>query len=159
MERETPKAKTSFWRGYKASDTTDTGIPLSYVVTGANVHDSQVAVPLEKMTQLRVRHFYSLMDSGYYAGVIQNFIDDTGRVALIDPAKRIGSVPFCPAKKHRYKIRTTVERANAHLKDWLIPKNLCIRGHKKMDFVLGCAVVALAVAQMRFLLQDRQKTA
>jgi len=154
------QGKTSFWRGYKLHlDTTDTGIPLSYVVTGANVHDSQVAIPLEKMTQLRVRHFYSLMDSGYYAGVIQNFIDDTGRVALIDPAKRIGSVPFCPAKKHRYKIRTTVERANAHLKDWLIPKNLCIRGHKKMDFVLGCAVVALAVAQMRFLLQERQKTA
>ncbi len=93
------------------------------------------------------------MDSGYYTGVIQDSIDDTGKVALIDPAKRSGSVPFCPAQKQRYKIRTTVERANAH------PKNLCIRGRKKMDLVLGCAVVALAVTQMRFLLQERQKTA
>jgi len=129
------------------------------VVTGANVHDSQVAIPLEKMTQQRVQHCYSLMDSGYYSNVIQNYIDDTGRVALIDPAKRQGSVPFCPAKKHRYKIRTTVERSNAHLKDWLIPKNLCVRGYKKMHFVLGCSVVALTVLQMGLLIMERQKAA
>ncbi|MBI9095180.1 MAG: hypothetical protein JEY71_09890 [Sphaerochaeta sp.] len=52
------------------------------------MHDSQVAIPLEKKTQQRVQYCYSLMDSGYYSLVIQNFIGDTGKVALIDPAKR-----------------------------------------------------------------------
>lgn len=158
--KKNSKGHPSFWCGYKLHlDSTDTGIPTAYEVTGANVHDSQMAIPLEKMTQQRVQHCYSLMDSGYYSTVIQNYIEETGRVALIDPAKRQGSEPFCPSKKHRYKIRTTVERSNAHLKDWLIPKNLCVRGYKKMHFVLGCAVVALAVRQMGLLLEERQKTA
>jgi len=99
------------------------------------------------------------MDSSYYSQVIQNYIEKTGRGALIAPANRQGSVPFNPRENHRLKIRTTVKRSNAHLKDWLLPKNLCIRGYKKMHFVQGCAVVALAVIQKGLLLKERQKAA
>jgi hypothetical protein len=38
----------SFWKGYKLHlDISDTGFPLTAVVTGANVHDSQPAIPKE----------------------------------------------------------------------------------------------------------------
>ncbi len=53
-------------------DVTDNGIPVSAIVTGANVHDSQVAIPLERMTEQRVNHLYSLMDSAYDAKPIRD---------------------------------------------------------------------------------------
>jgi len=35
------------WKGYKLHlDVTDQGIPVTAVITGANVHDSQVAIAL-----------------------------------------------------------------------------------------------------------------
>jgi hypothetical protein len=92
-------------------------------VTGANVHDSQAAIPLEKLTEKKVQHLYSLMDSAYDAQPILEYIRSKGRVPLVDPNKRNSPDrrSFDPAEKSRYMICTTVERANAHLKDWLIP--------------------------------------
>ena len=52
--------------------------------------------------------------------------------------------PLDPAKQERYKIRTTVERANSHLKDNLIPKTLYVKGYTKIAFVLFSAVLCLA---------------
>lgn len=55
-----------FWKGYKLHlDVTDSGIPATAVVTGANVHDSQVAIPKEKWTERKVDFLYSVMDSVY----------------------------------------------------------------------------------------------
>jgi transposase len=46
---------TWFWTGYKLHlDVSDTGFPLSTFVSGANVHYSQLAIPLEKMTESKV---------------------------------------------------------------------------------------------------------
>lgn len=79
----------SYWKGYKLHlDVTDNGIPVSAIVTGANVHDSQVAIPLERITEQRVNHLYSLMDSAYDAKTIRDFITDNGRIPIIDPNKR-----------------------------------------------------------------------
>jgi hypothetical protein len=51
-----------FWKGCKLHlDVTDIGIPVAAAVTGANVHDSQVAIPLKKLTERNVTHLYSLM--------------------------------------------------------------------------------------------------
>jgi hypothetical protein len=45
-------------QGYKLHlDVSDIGFPISVHVTGANVHDSQAAILLEKMTMGKVRHF------------------------------------------------------------------------------------------------------
>jgi hypothetical protein len=50
-----------FWYGYKLHlDVSDIGFPLSACVTGANVHDSQLAIPLEKMTERNVLFCYHL---------------------------------------------------------------------------------------------------
>jgi hypothetical protein len=57
-----------FWKGYKLSlDISDSGFPLNAVITGANVHDSQLAIPMEKMLEEKVHSCYSLMDAGYDA--------------------------------------------------------------------------------------------
>jgi transposase len=55
-----------FWTGYKPHlDISDTGFPLSVFVSGANVHDSQLATPLEKMTENKVFFCYRLMGAAY----------------------------------------------------------------------------------------------
>lgn len=140
-----------FWKGYKLHlDVTDRGIPVTAVITGANVHDSQVAIPMEKWTEWKVDFLYSVMDSAYDAVPISGFISGKGRVPLIDPNKRLGSErrTFCPAQKERFKIRTIVERANAHLKDWLLPPQIFVQGITKVSLVLMCGVVVLATLKI-----------
>ena len=57
--------KTS-WTGYKLHiDSVDGGIPISCILTSASVHDSQVAIPLTKISADRVTNLYDLMDSAY----------------------------------------------------------------------------------------------
>jgi IS5 family transposase len=139
-------------KGYKLHpDVSDIGFPLTAVITGANVHDSQPAIPMEKLTEGKVVFFYSLMDAGYDADTITRYILSRGRIPIIDPNKRRDKErpPLDPAKQERYKIRTTVERANSHLKDNLLPKALYVKGYKKVSFVLMSAVVCLAA--LKFL--------
>jgi hypothetical protein len=86
------------------------------------------------------------MDRAYDAGVIRSFIESRGRVPIIDYQKRNNGTlqVLDPAKQERYKIRTTVERAYSYLKDHLIPKNMYVKGHAKVSFVLMSAVLCLA---------------
>src|SRR5205807_126044 len=54
------------WRGYKLHlDVADGQIPISALLTAASLHDSQVAMPLAKMSAERVTNLYDLMDSAY----------------------------------------------------------------------------------------------
>lgn len=138
------KGVAYFWRGYKLHlDVSDSGYPLSAVVTSAHLHDNQVAIILEKMTEAKVQSCYSLMDSAYDSQVIKAYIESRGRVPIIDPNPRY-SPPLDPAKQQRFKIRTTVERAYSYLKDNLIPKNIYVKGYQKVSFVLMNAVLCLA---------------
>ena len=81
---------------------------------------------------------------------IDDYIRSRDRVPLIDPNKHEGAEQrsFDPAEKSRYKIRTTVERANAHLKDWLIPNQIFVRSFEKVSFLLMSAVVCLAALKI-----------
>ena len=101
---------------------------------------------MEKITEQRVNFCYSLMDKAYDANVIHSFIRSRDRVPIINLKKRNNG--FCPelesVKKERYKIRSTVERANSHLKDMLIPKVIYVKGYSKVSFVILCAVLCLA---------------
>jgi IS5 family transposase len=137
----------SFRKRYKLHlDVSDTGFPLTAVVTGVNVHDSQVAIPMEQMTEGEVHFCYSLMDSAYDSKSIDEFIRSRGRVPVIEPNKRKDNdrPPLDTAKQERYKIRTTVERVNSHLKDSLIPRSIYVKGYRKVSFVLITAVICLA---------------
>lgn len=145
------QGNVQFWKGYKLHlDVTDMGIPVTAAVTGANVHDSQVAIPMEKLTQRNITHLYSLMDAGYDAAEIFDYISATGRVALIDRNRRRNDTrpPIDPASRARFRIRSTVERSNAHLKDWLLPDKLMVRGHDKVTFCLMTGVVCLAALKI-----------
>jgi transposase len=136
-----------FWQGYKLHlDVSDSGFPLSACVTGANVHDSQLAIPMEKMTERKVTFCYSLMDSAYDSKAIDDFIRSRGRIPIIDPNKRKNNErsPLDPAKQERLRFRSGVERANSILKDSLLPAKIYVKGYAKISFVLMCAVVCLA---------------
>jgi hypothetical protein len=141
-------------KGYKLHlDVSDTGFPLTAVVTGANVHDSRLAIPMEKLTEQKVTFCYSLMDSAFDAKTIADYIHGRERVPIIGVNKRNNKdrPPLCPAKQERYKIRSTVERANSHLKDNLIPKAIYVKGHTKVSFVLMAS--ALCLAAIKYLQQ------
>jgi len=149
--KKNSQGKVSYWKGYKLHlDVTDIGLPITAIVTGANVHDSQAAIPMEKLTEKKVVHLYSVMDAAYDAKPISNYIQSKNHVPLIDPNKRKENEgrTFDPAEKNRYKVRTTVERANAHLKDWLISSQIFVRGFEKVSFLLLSAVVCLAALKI-----------
>ena len=137
----------SYWKGYKLHlDVSDWGFPITACVTGANVQDCLLAIPMEKITEQRVAFCYSLMDKGYDSNIIRSFIESRQRVPIIGYKKRNnGNLPLLDeAKKERSKIRSAVERANSHLKDLLIPKVLYVKGYNKVSFVLLSAVLCLA---------------
>jgi len=147
------------WRiGYKAHlAVDDNGIPVSYVVTGASVHDTKPAIPLLRMADMRCAFLYALMDSGYWSAEIADFTKGMGKVPVIDPkADRTGKkAELDPAKKQRYKARTTVERSNSELKLCFLPGHLHSRGFKaRLDIEL--AIMLLTMKRMRMVLFKEQ---
>jgi hypothetical protein len=61
------EGNVSFWKGYKRTkgpihlNVSDTGFPLTAIVTEANVHDSQLVIPMEQLTEMKVPFCYSLI--------------------------------------------------------------------------------------------------
>jgi Transposase DDE domain./Transposase domain (DUF772). len=84
IKRNSKGYKTS-WTGYKLHiDAGDGGIPISCVLTSASVHDSQVAIPLAKISHDRITYLYDLMDSAYDVPQIHEISRQLGHVPLID---------------------------------------------------------------------------
>jgi hypothetical protein len=63
-------------------DVNDCGLPLSAVLPSASVHDSQVAIPLMKLTSGKVTYLYDLMDAAYDAAQIWDHSRDLGHVPI-----------------------------------------------------------------------------
>ena len=142
------------WKGYKLHlDTACCGVPISAVLTGANVHDSRVALPLTKISAQRVDACYELMDGAYCSGVIREEIAKAGRVPLIDHNPRGGiKLEFAPHEAQRYKTRSSAERCNARLKDEFGARHLQVRGPAKVMCHLMLGVLALCADQFTRLL-------
>jgi hypothetical protein len=142
------------WKGYKLHlDTSCCGIPISAVLTGANVHDSRVALPLMRMSAQRVDACYELMDAAYCSTVIREEVAAAGRVPLIEHNPRKGQKQeFAPHEAQRYKIRSGAERCNARLKDGFGARHVQVRGHAKVMCHLMLGVVALCADQFTRLL-------
>ena len=103
------------------------------------------------MTKLRITFRYCLMDSAYDAKSIYQFVfDRRDRILIIDHNARSNDLreAFDAATKERYKKRSVVERANLHLKDWLLAEKLLVRGSKKVSFELMCGVLCLAAIKI-----------
>lgn len=138
------------WRGYKLHlDVADGQIPISAVLTSASLHDSQVAMPLMKMTAQRVTNLYDLSDSAYDCQILRAESQALGHVPIIERLERgKGLAPMAPHEKQRYKERTTVERVNSRLKDEFGGRYVRVRGHAKVMAHLMFGVLVLTVDQI-----------
>ena len=126
------------------------------MLTGANVHDSRVALSLMRISAQRVDACYELRDAAYCSTVIREEIQAAGRVPLIDHNPRKGEKwekqEFAPHEAQRYKTRSGAERCNARLKDEFGARHVQVRGHAKVMFHLMLGVVALCADQLTSLL-------
>lgn len=138
------------WIGYKFHvDTNDCGLPMTAVLTSASLHDSQVAIPMIKMTTERVTYLYDLMDAAYDAKPIYEVSKALGHMPIIDRNPRRGdSLPMSPAEAIRYNERTTSERFNSRLKGEFGGETVMVRGDKKVKLHLMFGVVALFADQL-----------
>jgi hypothetical protein len=155
------------WIGYKLHiDVADGGIPISAVLTSASTHDSQVAIPLAKISCKRVTNLYDVMDSAYDVPQIHAMSRELGHVPLIDvhprrdqalkneltaEKKRCQRVGHKTAETLRYNERSTVERVNARLKDEFGGRVVRVRGHAKVMCHLMFGILALTANQMMIL--------
>jgi hypothetical protein len=158
------KGHQQFWRGYKLHlDVADGQIPISAVLTGANVHDAQVAIPLMTMSAQRVTWLYDLMDSAYDANAILEHCRSLNHVPIVKPhprrngrSKSILPKVFSPkqapeltwAQQDRFKERTAVERVNGRLKDEFGARHVRVRGAAKVFAHLAFGLIALTVDQV-----------
>lgn len=142
------------WIGYKLhADVIDGDIPVSFVLTSASVHDSQVAIPLAQMTAGRVENLYDLMDAAYDAEEIKKYSKRLEHIPLIDANPRRGEkIPMAPAEKARYKNRTSSERVFSMLKDNHGGRHVRVRGPKKVMAHLMFGMLVITATQLVRLL-------
>ena len=146
-----------YWCGYKLHwDVTYGGrIPVSCILTSANVHDSQVALPLMELSAGRIRWKCELMDSAYDARIIRQQCQKRGHEAIIKPIRRrrkqaaaIGVDELNAEEKERFKKRTIVEQMNGRLKDEFGGRIIYVRGAAKVMTHLMFGILALTVDQL-----------
>lgn len=146
--KQTADGRTKYWRGFKLhTDVADGQIPISAVLTGANVHDVNVAIPLMTMTAKRVTSLYDLIDSAYDADAVLKHSRAMGHIPIVTPhsrrkGKRQSELPkvfplkrvpeLTWAEQDRFKERTTVERVYARLKDEFGGRSIRVRGAPKV---------------------------
>lgn len=162
--KKSSKGHTHYWRGYKFHlDVADGQIPISAIFTGANVHDSQVAIPLMTMTTQRVDYLYDLMDSAYDADAILKQSLSLNHVPIVAPHPRrngksksilpkVTQPKLAPemtwAQQERFKERTAVERVHARLKDEFGGRHIRVRGAAKVFAHLAFGLLALTIDQL-----------
>jgi hypothetical protein len=139
------RAFAEFWH----ADVSDCCLPISVALTAASLHDSQVAIPLMKLTSERVDYLYDLMDAAYDAQPIYAVSRSLGHVPLIDKNGRGQEViPLAPHEAARYKERTVAERFNSRLKEEFGGDNVMVRGAQKVGLHLMFGVIALFADQL-----------
>ncbi|MDQ2776095.1 MAG: transposase [Acidobacteriota bacterium] len=172
--KKSSKGHPQYWRGYKLHlDVADGQIPITALLTGASVHDSQAAIPLMTLTSQRVTYLYDLMDAAYDAAAIRNQSLALGHKPITDRVKHyyktgVTKVPLrknsrsfkrvtekelrAPemtwAERDRFAERTMVERVYSRLKDEFGGRSVRVRGAKKVMAHLMFGVVALTVDQL-----------
>ena len=138
------------WTGFKLhADVNDCCLPISIVLTSASVHDSQVAIPMMKMTSAKVNYLYDVMDPAYDAQRIYEVSRDLGHVPIIEKNSRgCDVIALAPHEAARYMERTVVERFNGRLKEEFGARNVMVRGAQKVKLHLMFGVLALFADQL-----------
>jgi hypothetical protein len=143
--KKNSKGYKETWIGYKLhADVNDCGLPISVALTAASLHDSQIAIPLMKMSSAKVDYLYDVMDAAYDAGPIYEVSRSLGHVPIIDKnARGKEVVPMAPHEAVRYNERTVVERFNSRIKEEFGGDNVMVRGASKVMMHLMFGVLAL----------------
>lgn len=158
--KKSSQGATQYWRGYKLHlDVADGQIPITTLVTSANLHDSQAAIPMMLESSRRVTYLYDLMDSAYDAEAIRQYSERLNHVPIIDWKTRSGSKTqlacrktdqpeLSPAERIRFRERTSVERVFGRLKDEFGARHVRVRGAAKVAAHLLFGVLALTADQI-----------
>ena len=148
--KKNSQSRKECWRGYKLHlDVIDGDIPVSFILTSASLHDSQVAIPLAQMSAGRIVSLYDLADAAYDAKEIREMSARLGHVAIIDDNPgRGGKREFSPAEAVRYHERSGVERVNSHLHEEHGGRHVRVHGTVKVAAHLAFGLVVIAAEQM-----------
>jgi len=152
--KQNSKGKKQWFVGYKAHlSVDDFGVPISYAVTGACVHDSKVAIPLLKQARERTDFFYVLLDKGYISPLINTYVDLIERKVIIDRKayRGVAPIPLEPSVALRYRARSTVERTNSELKDGFLPDKIYKRG-AQARYEIELAILLTTMKKVRNIL-------
>ena len=146
------------WVGYKLHlDVACCGVPITAALSSASVSDSQVSVPLARLSAQRVTSLYTLMDAAYDSEALRQLERDLGHVPIVAINARGREHPptLDEAQKKRFGERTVVERINSRLKDGFGCGSTWVKGHAKVLCHTGFAVLAVSAdALMRLMLYD-----
>ena len=165
--KQNSKGNREVWIGGKLHiSVVDGDIPITAFYSGANVHDSSVALPLILETSQRVNYLYDLQDAGYDADIIKEFsikhnhrpiIDINpknsralkAKIALIKEEKTKFKMINLPLSSdiHHYNQRSMVERVNKYLKDDFGCDKIYYQGATKVASVLAFGILSICIHQ------------
>jgi hypothetical protein len=165
--KQNSKGNREVWIGGKLHiSVVDGDIPITAFYSGANVHDSSVALPLMKETSKRVSYLYDLQDAGYYSKIIEDYSKKLNHRPLIDinPGRSKELKEQIQLKKdeknkfeffnlpqssniHHYNQRSMVERVNKYLKDDFGCNTIYYQGATKVASVLSFGILSVCIHQ------------
>jgi hypothetical protein len=170
--KQNSKGNREVWIGGKLHiSAVDGDIPITAFYSGANVHDSSVALPLILETSKKVNYLYDLQDAGYDADIIREFSIKHGHKPIIDinpknsqllrdkiELKEHEEKIFKSLNQHlhldkeHYKQRSMVERVNAYLKDNFGCNKIYYQGADKVASILAFGILSVCIHQSLKLL-------
>lgn len=165
--KQNSKGNREVWIGGKLHiSAVDGDIPITAFYSGANVHDSSVALPLMKETSTRVNYLYDLQDAGYDADIIRVFSTKLGHRPIIDINPKNSKIlkekitlikhekeSFKLINQHQnldtehYNQRSMVERVNKYLKDDFGCDKIYYQGATKVASVLAFGILSICIHQ------------
>jgi len=165
--KQNSKGNREIWIGGKLHiSAVDGDIPIVAFYSGANVHDSSVALPLMNETSKRVPYLYDLLDAGYYSKIIEEYSKKLNHRPIIDinPGNSKVLKEKIQLKKeekekfeflnlsqssdtHHYNQRSMVERVNKYLKDDFGCNTIYYQGATKVASVLAFGILSICIHQ------------
>ena len=165
--KQNSKGNREVWIGGKLHiSAVDGDIPITAIYSGANVHDSSVALPLIQETSQKVTYLYDLQDAGYDADIIREFSQKYGHCPIIDINPKNSQelkdkIQLIKDEKdkfeyfglaessdiHHYNQRSMVERINKYLKDDFGCDKIYYQGATKVASVLAFGILSICIHQ------------
>ena len=165
--KQNSKGNREIWIGGKLHiSAVDGDIPIAAFYSGANVHDSSVALPLIQETSKKVNYLYDLQDAGYDADIIREFSQKHGHRPIIDINPKNSQmlrdkIQLAEDEKkkfeyfnlpqssdiHHYNQRSMVERVNKYLKDDFGCDKIYYQGATKVASVLAFGILSICIHQ------------